>query len=327
MKRAWILIAALMAAPAMVHAVPNTVHFQATVTTGSQGDLLPAGVYAIALNFYDSASTGTLLWGPYLFDGGSGDGHAPQVAVLAPGRISVAVGPKDTSSKNIMNAFSGSACFAEITIDSVTISPRRQFLTSPFAFSMPNVLAKGSYVGVGGVTTPIATLDVNGTIRASSDITVGTLVANSLIISGSISGLGTAPIGSIVAWHKSLSGVGTLPANWVECNGGIVNDAQSPINSQAIPNLNNAAAAGVLGRYLRGDTSSGNAQTPSVKGHQHTIPSDDYYGQNVTQWGKGSLHYDWMGWAVDQTKTTYATGDANESKPYSYTVVWIMRIK
>lgn len=62
------------------------------------------------------------------------------------------------------------------------------------------------------------------------------------------------PIGSVVAWFPTTVASGsdasltTLPANYVECLGQVLNDAASPLNGKTMPSLN--------GRYLIGTTST-----------------------------------------------------------------------
>jgi hypothetical protein len=47
------------------------------------------------------------------------------------------------------------------------------------------------------------------------------------------------PIGSIIAWMKNHPGVDAkLPDGWVECNGQLLSDTNSPLHETVIPNLN-----------------------------------------------------------------------------------------
>lgn len=47
------------------------------------------------------------------------------------------------------------------------------------------------------------------------------------------------PIGSVVAWLKSLTGVPQLlPEGFVECDGSVINNVGSPLNGTTIPDLN-----------------------------------------------------------------------------------------
>ena len=129
------------------------------------------------------------------------------------------------------------------------------------------------------------------------------------------------PIGSIVAWHKNLTGVPALPPEWLECNGQTVSDAGSPLNGQVVPDLNSVVpmyAGG--GRFLRGGTSSGILQDSSVMFPNdtsdaftnsdgtgpETIPSRDAHVSSIV---------------VNQVV------QGTTSRPVNMSVVWIIRIK
>jgi hypothetical protein len=47
-----------------------------------------------------------------------------------------------------------------------------------------------------------------------------------------------APIGSVMAWLKSFPNTPPLPSGWIECNGQVLNDADSVYNGAVMPNLN-----------------------------------------------------------------------------------------
>jgi len=76
--------------------------------------------------------------------------------------------------------------------------------------------------------------------------------------------VGGDPIGAIEAFHKSMVATPALPWGWVECNGQVLADAESPYNGQTMPLLN------ANGQFLRGSTVSGVMQTESVGSHSHT---------------------------------------------------------
>lgn len=78
---------------------------------------------------------------------------------------------------------------------------------------------------------------------------------------------GLVPIGGVIHWLKSFTGVPSLPAGFVECNGQVLSDVASPLNGQTIPNLN--ASGGGTQRFLRGSTTSGT--TGGSETHTHTI--------------------------------------------------------
>lgn len=140
------------------------------------------------------------------------------------------------------------------------------------------------------------------------------------------------PVGSIVAWHKTLMGGGAPPSGWVECNGQTLSDAASPLNGQVIPNLNsggNSTYGGTTnaGRFLRGSTSSGSFQ-------QDILPSLDIDQSSSNQGSNGGATNDgstanYSGWMKnyyldDSFRWRYID---REVRPLSFTVVWIMKVK
>ncbi len=55
---------------------------------------------------------------------------------------------------------------------------------------------------------------------------------------------GEVPIGGIVDWYKNTIGAGSvLPDGWVECNGQVLSDAESPLNGGTIPDINGSISA------------------------------------------------------------------------------------
>ncbi len=92
--------------------------------------------------------------------------------------------------------------------------------------------------------------------------TSGTL-AKSSEVNENFAWTGMVPIGTILPWAKSLTGVPALDDRFVECNGQTLSDAESLLDGQVIPNLNGDATGAALSdgqkyqRFLRGDTTSG----------------------------------------------------------------------
>jgi hypothetical protein len=60
------------------------------------------------------------------------------------------------------------------------------------------------------------------------------------------------PIGAVIPWFKDTPGVPALPSNFVECNGQVLNDPESPLDGQTMPDINTGAA-----RFIRGGVNSG----------------------------------------------------------------------
>ncbi len=150
------------------------------------------------------------------------------------------------------------------------------------------------------------------------------------------------PIGSILAWHKSLAGIPGLPASgeWVECNGQTLSDAQSPFNGQVVPNLNgDATGANSPGQttkvamFLRGGLNSGTGQQDAFQGHWHAN-SHSTYGTSANPAVAVSLmlttenlgaNSEVMNPTTDGTNGT--PRPANETRPVNMSVVWIMKVK
>ncbi len=157
-------------------------------------------------------------------------------------------------------------------------------------------------------------------VRNDGNVGVGTTSPNTkLEVNGAISGFGVVPIGSIIAWHKSLTGTPALPLGWVECNGQVLSDPESVYNGQTIPNLNGE------GRFLRGGSTSGVNQAAT------TVKTKDGYGDigyplanNVDGWVVPDGTSTWQA-----TITSVASYNLRGAKvrPVNMSVVWIMRVK
>ena len=112
------------------------------------------------------------------------------------------------------------------------------------------------------------------------------------------------PVGAVVAWLKSFTGVPqTLPIGWVECDGSVISDGDSPMDGQTVPDLNGD------NRFLRGETTSGG--TGGSETHTHTTSKS---GSPI-----GTVA------SIDHIDNgvTGATG----TLPTYYEVLWIIRIK
>ena len=129
------------------------------------------------------------------------------------------------------------------------------------------------------------------------------------------------PIGAVLPWAKTLTGTPALPAGWQECDGGVINNALSPMNGQNTPNINGTP------RFVRGNTTSGttggedsHALTSAENGpHVHTMPKNT---------GSGSAIYSVMNATTNATDNTGSSGNgtAHENRPAYIEMVYIMRI-
>lgn len=199
--------------------------------------------------------------------------------------------------------------------------------------------ASTNRVGI-ATTTPSRTLDVNGTVRirgggaTAGDVLLCQDNAGNAIWSNA--GYGMVPIGSIVAWHGDIGGgLPGLPAGWVQCVGGTVADAASPINGRPIPNLNGATTSdsgdGSRGRFLRGNTVSGQFQIDQTNNFEQ-IQSDDSDQGTINGVQTVDDDGNWSGWMA----TSRDGGDRDplrfrvagvENRVTNMSVRWIMRIK
>lgn len=156
-----------------------------------------------------------------------------------------------------------------------------------------------------------------------------------------------APVGTILAWHKNLSGTPALSADWVECNGQTISDPASPYNGVTLPNLNsNPNAWNGGGRFLRGGTTPGVFQNDFFQGHTHVDPGHSHtYSYQFPEFagatpvgvqsGGGLFRVtNTLGTSGSTTGITDPTAQSNgtarygdETRPVNMSVVWIIRIK
>ena len=131
----------------------------------------------------------------------------------------------------------------------------------------------------------------------------------------------STPLGTIIAWHKSLTGTPSIPDGWVECNGQTLSDPASPLNGQVIPNLNghpSGANSPGLGEkrsmFLRGGTSSGAGQDGTYQQHIDLASFQPFTGGGGSAFKSGLF-----------LPRSSINGD--ETRPVNMTVVWIMKVK
>ena len=129
------------------------------------------------------------------------------------------------------------------------------------------------------------------------------------------------PVGCVQSWLKNLANTPALPDNWVECNGQVLNDSDSPYDGQTIPDLNGD------NRFLRGNSTSGGtggeathtltvAEMPS---HRHNV---EITRRNFDSGGANGANID------DSTNTSsVGGGQAHNNEPQYYNIVWIIKVK
>ena len=144
-----------------------------------------------------------------------------------------------------------------------------------------------------------------------------TLISGTTLVEKESRSIGDVPIGGIVPWAKTLTGVPNLAEGWVECDGSTLVDALSPLNGQTIPDLND-------GQFLEGRSTSGATGGSATMAHTHTksVMGSASNDQEVAT-GTGVVVE-----AVthEHPFTTSAASNA-ENRPPCYTIVWIMRVR
>ncbi len=132
------------------------------------------------------------------------------------------------------------------------------------------------------------------------------------------------PIGTVLPWAKTLTGVPSLPDAWMECDGSAISDSDSPMDGQNVPDLNSTQ------RFLRGNTASGGTGgadthtliTAELPAHTHTYTNRD----NTETCDLGGITVADNAGSSDNTGST-GSGGSHNNLPAYYQVVFIIRIK
>lgn len=155
----------------------------------------------------------------------------------------------------------------------------------------------------------------------------------------------SVPVGGIIAWHKSLVGCPTLPEQFEECNGQVINDTDSPFDGQTLPDLNGDA------RFLRGGAVSGAEQDDAMQRITGTVTrlpeTSGHFGSDSVGTGVFSFSgdqdaqrsisrtagdfdnlFEFMNFdSSNSISPNPAKTDDDETRPINMSVVWVMRIK
>jgi hypothetical protein len=155
---------------------------------------------------------------------------------------------------------------------------------------------------------------------AGTLMTPSGLTASNLTLVGSTTfdpPLGVVPIGAIVAWDKSLTGVPALPANFVECNGQTISDPASPLNGRTVRNLNGS------NQFLRGNSTSGTSG--GAASHTHSFSGTTEVEDGDAAAGNGGTPVTVA--ALGHSHAFSGTTASASSLPPYMDMVWVMRIK
>ena len=213
--------------------------------------------------------------------------------------------------------------------------------------SLKTSFAKGIAFSLGIFATGLFAITVTGVINIfnpGDPVSSSKINENFQSLKAAIEGAHEVPVGTIVAWHKSLGGGATpaLPVGWVECDGSTISDAASPYDGIAVPDLNSPRNSwNSAGSFLRGNTTSGDWEDDRFQGHRHGLYKNqkvfEWYanhpsGSNTTVAGNndsqlfGGTNTQYI--VLDPTTGSYGSvRTGNETRPVSMSVVWIIKIK
>ena len=210
-----------------------------------------------------------------------------------------------------------------------------------FTFFIQAAIVSEAYVAdttIKGTTTgdTVVALDVTDSsntsllcVRNDGIVGIGTATPGTkLEVNGTIKGIGIMPIGSILAWHKDITGAATLAesnaAGFAVCDGTDTSEVPGAVIATT-PNLNGDA------RFLRGSSTSGTTQ--SATSHVDLFTSDGrlYFtpteSTSATNWDSRTSGPK-MNYSAQGTQTEGAvTYEKYTSRPVNMSVVWIMRVK
>jgi hypothetical protein len=313
------VLAVLM--PALAMANSATVSYQGVLRTATEVPVVD-GAYDMVFSIWDDVAAGTKRWGDEPHNG----------VVVTNGLFSVYLG-ESVALGSLFASFSN--LYLQVAADTGSglevFAPRVPLASVPYAQNAATAANATNADAVNGQTAAALLAEVDNRINAALTKIV--------------------PVGTIVGWHKNLSGIPALPGTWVQCSGGTVNDAQSPINNQPIPNLNG-------GRFLRGSGTSGVFQDDQMQGHIHNTntvrpnillgnqqpaPNQGWWAGDVlnrngglAQWTQnaGGLQSIFRQDEHNHTITPPVNDGSNgnprfgsETRPSNMSVTWIMRIK
>ena len=226
--------------------IPHLINYQGKLTK-SDGTAYAMGEYKISISIYDHPTSGALVWGPQVFN------NAP----LVYGHFNVVLGPTDTTSRDIADAFANANTYLEIKVNNdPPITPRQQILSSPYAVNAENAQ---------NAQNATTAANLNG--RSPNWY---------------------VPVGTIVAYWGT-----TAPAGWLICDGSSIPSGYTALRAMAgntTPDLRDRFLRG-----KSSSRAIGNYQADDFKSHNHANGSYKYLlrssvGNDTVQYVDHSAH-------------------------------------
>jgi len=287
--------------------IPAKINYQGRLTDKT-GNPVTDGNYSVTFSIYDVDTGGTHLW------------RDVYTVTTKNGYFNVSIGSiTDLSSLTFDTQY---YLGIKVETEPSEMTPRHLLDSAAYAMRAKHAIdAASATIAATALSVADNTITsakiIDGAV-GSADIADGSItsadIGSGQVGLTDIDSNAVMPIGVILPWHKSVYSF--LPNNWVECNGGNVNNPTSPIHGVAIPNLNGE------GRFLRGSATSGTFQADELKSHAHTTVASSLTDPK-NEW---HVHADWANASEGPTENTTATG-GTETRPTNMSVVWIMKIK
>lgn len=165
--------------------------------------------------------------------------------------------------------------------------------------------------------TSVNEFSTDGTLTGDSDEAVPTERA----VKSYVDNMAYVPVGSIIAWAKNIGPAPlSLSENFVECNGQVLDNDESPLDGLTIPNLNGNGGADT--RFLRGATASGGSGGSDSHSHSVNGTVDESTSMMMVESGTTAQ----INQGDHQHDMNFNTGSTSSLPPY-YEIVWIMRVK
>ncbi|RLC20751.1 MAG: hypothetical protein DRI57_04080 [Deltaproteobacteria bacterium] len=156
--------------------VPPLINYQGMLTDADGKPM--TGTKKLEFNIYDSATGGTKIWGPQIFN----------TVPLISGKFNVILGTTDTTGRSIVEAFGEKDRYLGIKVETgAELVPRQQILSAPYAIQAEHaknaniaetVRGENLYVDLNdgnvgiGTTEPQSKLDVAGQIAVNGRVVV-----------------------------------------------------------------------------------------------------------------------------------------------------------
>ena len=189
----------LVAASLLPAAFAQQMNYQGRLTDSS-GNILQDGQYTLTFELFDDPTAGASVWGPFLSDDGSGNGHGTK-ADLVNGRFNVILGPNDTAGRALAASFGGPR-YLQITVGTQPLLPRQQILSAPESLHAINADHATLADGISGSLNVTGNFQVgggstfSGPVNSLAAASFGTLATGNTTITGDLNVSGIAKFGS-----------------------------------------------------------------------------------------------------------------------------------